>query len=618
MPNKYSHALVLSHYEARGLVDFQSYPKRPSPANSPTVVDRVHPQRPQNPTPVIRSTPPPPPSTSNPLPIPTSSRQSSIVSKPTPPITATPRAVFDDSPPSTPDPPRFSMSNRYVPSASRRSRRSSLDQGPARPTRTAAPTTSRGYKHIETDTLAPNRPSLGHNYGPPSTMIPPRPSALKEIPRNTTTSSYVSQGPVSAGPITTPAPRTSLNHNVNSPSTICQPCTLGLKEIPRNTITPPHESLGPADTGPTTAAAPRSLGLKELPRNTHSSRPVVLDSNHARPTSFNSSTPRPQTAGATSASEPPTPSHLHTLTAAPSFQSSRSSHCTTDSIVTQVYAPDPMSPPPTPPRSSASFETAIFAPPISSPKISLRHEPPSIPPRSSSIPRPSSSSVHHPDFDAFSSTNSPTLSSPNSTFTSASSFHPTPRTSYSRTTAPSLPSKSPDRELEFNPDQVPAPNPEVVPFSQEPGEPWGALDELPAIFRVSMDSEHYTLDAPSTRNSSFDEAAPPPITRTPRTQGLNPTTTKKTRRVSLTLFRPDYEAIPYNLTTPGPAPIPVATAKDAKIQERSSAVIEKEYAKRTGKWTTWSLMSRVSAARDPFEDKRRGRGFSRAVGTGVM
>lgn len=142
--------------------------------------------------------------------------------------------------------------------------------------------------------------------------------------------------------------------------------------------------------------------------------------------------------------------------------------------------------------------------------------------------------------------------------------------------------------------------------------PWENLDELPTIFRHSISSEHYDLHAPDTRRSSFDEAAPPPITRT---RDVPPTATRKPRKLSLTLFRPDCEAVSYDRTVAGPAPIPVATAKDLLVKERNSAAIEREHATRTSKKTSWSLMSRVSAVRDPFEDTKRGRAFSRAAGT---
>ena len=599
MPNKYSHALVLSHYEARGLVDFYNHPNRQTPTTSPVSVDRTHFEHRQQTPRVTRYTPAPPPVTNTP-PITTSTRQPSIASKPTTPVIAAPRTVFDDSPPSTPEPPRYSIARRYAPSTTRRSRRSSLDWEPRLPSRTTPPATSRGYRHIESDPLAPPRLPPDHKSIPPITTTHPQPLGLKELSQNTIRPFKV-----------------SLEHVEVSPTTKTAPHSLGLKELHQNTIKPFQVSLEHVEAGPTTKPAPRSLGLKELLRGIQAPHRVSLDSNDARPSISNLFAPRPRTAGATETSTSPIPSRPQTLTPALSSQSSRSSHCTTDSIVTQIYAPESISQPPTPPRSSASFETAIFAPPASPSKSLPHHEPPAIPPRSSSIPRPRSSSAHHPDFDAFSSTNSPTMSSPNSTFTNSSSFHQTPRTSYSRIT-PSLPSKSPEREFDFHPDKASAINPEVVPFSHEPGEPWGALEELPAIFRVSMDSEQYTLDVPSTRSSSFDEAAPPPITRTPRTKGLNPTTTKKPRRMSLTLFRPDCEAILYDQTTSGPAPIPITTVKDARIQENSAVMIDKEYGKKTGKRTSWGLMGRVSAVRDPFEDKRRGRGFSRAVGTGFM
>lgn len=148
--------------------------------------------------------------------------------------------------------------------------------------------------------------------------------------------------------------------------------------------------------------------------------------------------------------------------------------------------------------------------------------------------------------------------------------------------------------------------------------PWEDLDELPTLFRHSISSEQYDLEAPITRSSSFDEAAPPPIARLPRTRDVPPTATKKPHRLSLTLFRPDCEAVPYDQTATGPAPIPVLTAKDPNIREKNNVVIERNYVKRTGRRTSWSLMSKISAVRDPFEDTRRGRGFSRAAGMGLV
>ena len=566
MPNKYSHALVLSHYESRGLIDLHNHPTRPLPASSSVSADGIHPRRHRNLPPATRAPPTPSPASIKPTPPTTAAPRSSVVPKPTPPTTsAPPRAVFEDSPPSTPDPPPSNIRYKYAPPPSRSSRRSSLDQRPPPPTTTALPASSRGYKHILSET--PIRPCSSLEY-------PPAPTA---------------------------ATRSS-----------------ALKEIPRNVKIRPRVSLNAADTCQTATALPHPFsGFKALPENTQSPSHLSVDSNDALSTAT-SSIPRPRAAVATPTTTSRPTSRPRSLTTTPSFQSSRSSHHTADSIITQIYAPDPISPPPTPPCSSTSFETAVLAPKSASPKFLPRREPPAIPPRSSSIPRPPSSSIHHPDFDTFSSANSPTMSSANSTFTSTSSFHQTPRTSYSRITS-SLPSKSPDREPEFNPDTAPAPDPETVPFSQGPtAMSWENLDELPTIFRHSISSEHYDLEAPNTRRSSFDEAAPPPITRLPRTRDVPPTATKKPRRLSLTLFRSDCEAISYDRTVAGPAPIPVATAKDSVVKERNSAVIEREYAKRTSKRTSWSLMSRISAVRDPFEDTKRGRGFSRAAGTGYV
>ena len=564
MPNKYSHALVLSQYEACGMIDWHNHSQRPPPATIPVSADRTQPQCRPNPPPVTRAPPTPSPAAMEPMPTITSAPPSFVFSKITPPATsAPPRAVFEDSPPSTPEPLHIHRGYRHAPPISRGSRRWSLDQSAPPPTTKNPSASASDYRHI-----------------PSATPIPPQ---------------------------------STVDYKDDTPAATAFLCsTSALKELPRDIRTQPPPSRDSVDAR-SHAAAPSnaSSGLKQLPRHIQPPPSLSLDSNYARSTAASSSAPRPRTAGATPATTSQAPSHPRILTFAPSFQSSHSSHHTTDSVTTQIYAPEAMSPPPTLPRPSASFETAIFVPePASPPKVGLRREPPAIPPRSSSIPRRRSSSIHHPDFDAFSSANSPTMSSPNSTFTSTSSFHQTPRTSYSRVTS-SLLAKSPERRPGFNPDQVPAPDPETALFSGGFADnAWETPDESEAFFRPSMSSKRYSAEGPS-RGSSSDEAAPPPISRAPRARNLPFTaTTKKARRLSFTLFRPDCEGIRYDQTAPGSAPIPITTVKALKNQESSGAVGESEYTKRT----SCSLVRRKTGVRDPFEDRRRGRGFTRAGG----
>ena len=634
MPNKYSHAFVLSQYEARGLIDLHNHPTRPPPAASSIPTDRIRSQLRQNPSPITRA---PPGSSSGPMKttsIATSTPRSVVVSTPGASTTSAPRrAVFNDSPPSSPDPLYCHTGYKPALSDNRARRRLSLDQKAAPPLlATATPTSSRGYTHITSAT--PGSPRSSFDYKHNHTKVPARLTpALKELPRNTRTQRSSSLEIADAPPKASALPPSSSN----------------LEEPPRNTRTKPHLFLDAGNARPTPTAPPfSSTSSKELPWNNHPSlsrdlkdaHPTTtgpeglssgskelycnaqlsynssMDLDDTFPTATSSANPRSRTAGGTPASTSQPTSRPRTLTNTRSFQSSHSSHYTTDSVLTQIFAPEPISPPPTPPRSSASFETAIFfQEPTSPPKVLPRRESPAIPPRSSSIPRPPSSSMHYPDFDGFSSINSPTMSSTNSTtFTRTSSFHQTPRTSYSRL-ASSLSSKSSEREPEFNPDEAPAPDPETVPFSRGFGSRlWENPDDVPSIVLPSISSDESAIEALSSHRSSFDEAAPPPITRTPRTQGLPPAAAKKPRRLSFTLLRPDCEAIAYDQTLTGPAPIHVDTAKDANIQERNSMAIEREYAKRSNKRTSWSLVGRMHAVKDPFEDKSRGRRFSRAGG----
>lgn len=642
MPNKYSHAFVLSQYEARGLVDLHNHPARPPSATSSILTDRPRSQHRQNFPPVTRAPPAPSSGSMKTTSISTSTPRSVVVSKPTAPTTSAPhRAVFDDSPPSSPDPLHFHLGYKHAAQHSRARRRLSSDQKAPPPITTAPPTSSRGYKHITSATPGPPRSSFDYKHHTTATKAPARSTpVLKELPRDVRTQPSSCLEIADARPTTSALPPSSSNLEELPRTTRSKPALSLDVAIARQTITaPPFSSTNPKElprnnqpslsldskdarpntTGPqgsSTGPQGSSPGSKELSRNAQPSYGLSMALNNSFSTTASSTNPRPRTAGATPGTTSRPTSRPRTLTTTRSFQSSGSSHHTTDSVSTQIFAPEPTSPSPTVPRSSASFETAIFFPePASPPKVLSRREPPAIPPRSSSIPRPPSSSIHYPDFDGFSSVNSPTMSSTNSTtFSRKSSFHQTPRTSYSQLTN-SFSSKSSERGPEFNPDQAPAPDPETVPFSREfDFNPWENPDDVLSIFRPSISSDENVIGAPFSRSSSFDEAAPPPITRTPRTQCLPPAAAKKPRRLSFTLARPDCETIAYHQALTGPAPIRVSTAKDATIQERNSGVIEREYMKRSSKRTSWSVIGRMHAVKDPFEDKTRGRRFSRAGG----